>query len=1378
MTNNLNARVLVPMKVDAFVLNAAVCSGKGANEAKIAPITAPNYTYLRLDDTLLRPDVLDHVDLHHTTPAQYNSRFTDLGTGEKHVNREGVYLHWMLPRPYRAGSMQESDASNVAAPTFVDMPSRWLVIRSLNKDTVQPASARDAVPQITAWMVESDRQWELDELGVDVDLQVDVSPFISGGTNVDLEEQAEVFIGAKVPLDSWAGEQEDVKRARLSLLNSSNPLFADYQLHNSNVLSIVDTFSYGDDKKLTAATASYYVVGWHSSVDDDLFTTNGLKSRADRLRDLNMVLKNIVDTDKWCQSRDDTRLLCHGALYHVKWNVYSKPQNVLADDYAKILHKANSIAVGTTSLDALLAYIAAQRSSSDDDRSTKLKELEEIIFAMQTLLHARDDGVDTRLEAADQVNNWNYSRIDGGCMFHPSSSDDDDPNNKLNKLQMQLDLINRTQRQTRWNLFSLWWKCITNSMRDDQQYKDDVKAQSDNLKKLQTMANMLQDNIKDQSVGLDVKRSAADHFYEQRDPTLLLGGLPSGWPYDFQNKLEVRLDNQTISTASGSLTDEWKNFIKKTLPKVPSTLQKAAKSLILEFVALEQDGDGSSSDSSSSSASSSDSGAEVYPLYHDQGWNPTNDSGTPWRDSWGDTQPWFPLFVEWEVEYTHIPFDYWSFEEHSARLSQEPIIRGGIKDTVVLYDQTLLDKRVVSGRTLILPQPVLALQTLVAQIIADTQDSDLERVGISRDQVADLKNNIYQLALISAPLSGFHDHLATRALGYHVKPNNRLSANELEPIAQAIRSDALLTADALKSMLTETNPTPYGFLTDFSSSDYCPFKPLIHGQFKFTKVNIVDKFGQAIHAIDPTPRPRSQEIPALYPCISDFYEPQANLDDESNQIANTVERDEDGQCRYVQVPPHINQAIRFNGAFVTLDDSKTFWRPADGANPVWGWVVANRADNGLQFFLEDGSFYCEVRLGGPDGSSKKPMWLPLGPPTMSGGSELHNLLKRFKSAEYLRQFAEMVELALENLPAVPNTYANYLNAAIGKPLALVNMAWSLELADPQYANQSSLINSAAKPDVLFDRSWKVKLGDRQRAFDGLVAYFNATDQSNNDSDWTLFDFGKFFTYYYDKDQSESDSEESNHGYVDDGVKNGLFPIQSCNYPEFKPFWIDPLQYRHDDDPDQLPDYETYFKDRCKKFQAFAALVDPFTPIHAFSSFFPVQALRLPSWTWQSAMNKMTTFFQIGPLIIPGDVPPFQQQYRLQSEYDLASDATIVPNSSVSIPSLKLCDWAWLQPYNVPEQGTKSTGSGQSGTAKVLSGERGSNRTGVHMEAGSGESGSGSSDDDSSDGGPAIAALGLSTLVDGRARLEIGPYTAIEGFLQLKTPLLRPESDTK
>lgn len=61
MSEELNSTLSVPMKLDAFVFNEQVCSG-GENgddmRAKVAPITQPNYTFLRLHDSLIQVNTL------------------------------------------------------------------------------------------------------------------------------------------------------------------------------------------------------------------------------------------------------------------------------------------------------------------------------------------------------------------------------------------------------------------------------------------------------------------------------------------------------------------------------------------------------------------------------------------------------------------------------------------------------------------------------------------------------------------------------------------------------------------------------------------------------------------------------------------------------------------------------------------------------------------------------------------------------------------------------------------------------------------------------------------------------------------------------------------------------------------------------------------------------------------------------------------------------------------------------------------------------------------------------------------------------------------------------------------------------------------------
>ena len=68
--------LLLPLQLDAFVLNK---SSSNSKNYCIAPITQPNYTFMRLHDNLINPDILDHIDLHDVSPTELNPRVTDLG---------------------------------------------------------------------------------------------------------------------------------------------------------------------------------------------------------------------------------------------------------------------------------------------------------------------------------------------------------------------------------------------------------------------------------------------------------------------------------------------------------------------------------------------------------------------------------------------------------------------------------------------------------------------------------------------------------------------------------------------------------------------------------------------------------------------------------------------------------------------------------------------------------------------------------------------------------------------------------------------------------------------------------------------------------------------------------------------------------------------------------------------------------------------------------------------------------------------------------------------------------------------------------------------------------------------------------------------------
>jgi hypothetical protein len=234
--------------LSAFVLSPECASADA--KSRIAPITQPNYIGLRLDEALMRHDLTDHIDFHLTAPAASNTRISDISANPSQLrrNRLGVYLHWSLPRAYRSGkastdnvptsrSMQETNDSTV--PVFPVVPNRWLIVRRL---TNQKSDDGVLLPKFQSWIVESNRVRKVQDIPDDVDLEVDVSPFIAEGNPSDaskiLENQAEIFIGKRSRYTGWGAnqlwkeEQKDVPPPQtdfnfldLTVMGSSNPLF-------------------------------------------------------------------------------------------------------------------------------------------------------------------------------------------------------------------------------------------------------------------------------------------------------------------------------------------------------------------------------------------------------------------------------------------------------------------------------------------------------------------------------------------------------------------------------------------------------------------------------------------------------------------------------------------------------------------------------------------------------------------------------------------------------------------------------------------------------------------------------------------------------------------------------------------------------------------------------------------------------------------------------------------------------------------------------------------------------------------------------------------------------------------------------------------------
>ena len=1254
----------IPVKLDAFVFNKSVCNGNPGNpttppDAKIAPLTQPNYTFLRPDDSIIQNDILDHVDLHNSVPWNINPRLVDLGqNGKVRDKRLGVYLHWTIPRFYRSGIASTPSASgsqpqqrlnrgfavpppssnpDYSSPEFPQIPNRWLVIRQLDPAaaTTVPNSGQGAqIDPVVAWIVESDRSRTIEDSGLlTADLQVDVSPFITNQStsptspgNISIGEQAEVFIGYKTAARGW-GEDPTAHRADLTVVSASNQLFPDYQPHCSNVFSILDPFACtinGQPGNLTAAVASYSVIGWHSEPANDPLSGSGNSdgvSRGVRLKNLSMALKGEApgppdpDIQEWLSSTSPARVLCHGSMYDVQWNVGALPLKVPANDASHLLADSMPVSVGTTPMDSLLAYLKSHQQT----------DLEHHLLALEPLLRAQDDGVQAQRVAMDELQTWDFSRHLGGVHWHfqnTTGNTAQNPNSteagaleQLNHLQRLWDSTERQIVQVRWQMFSYWWQYASLSSKDRDNASYPLGKLSQQFKDLLGLAGAAKQAVV--TLSQDAKRfsqlpmpGVGQEFNQRRDPTLMIGGIESGWPDDYLDRLLVRVDSQFIQPSAP--VSDISAYCTSVLPAV---LQPTAAALVQEFIALPSSPPGN--------GSRRDGDQEFVPLYHDHGKH--GDPSGPLRDQWGDTQPWFPLYVEWEVDYFHIKWDDWQLNgELKGQLDQRWKL--GIKPGVDLSQEPNTDTRTLSGRILLLPQPNFALQEAITDLFGNTDPKLIAKYLPNPADQKLVQTNAYTLPFMSAPMDGFTAELLTLVKGTHIKPNTRFpqtghAVQGLQPLPDAeigpFGSAELGIIDA------KSEETPFGTLVLFGQSKptKIPFKPCTHGQFRFSKLNVIDKFGQAICGIDP--RYGYEDTQAVFPCLSDFFAPGQLPSGQPNVVEPPPKP---GFCEFAQAPPAINQPARLNCCFVVHDPRQdgdptmySYWRPTtEWENPIWGWAVLNYADYGIQLFLPDGTFYREVRIAAPTAPVSAPSsakWLPFDPPPTAGGSDAAQLdklvaLLTAQDQTYVLAFIAMMNQSLEASTSAPAAYGTFLNSLVGRPMALVNAAWSIELATDAKTDQSSLDGHETKQQDtgLLDGAeiynFRVKLGDMDRAHDGLVCYFKAFSSPEPGNE---LDLDAIYTYYTGDGDGNGDGKT-------DTTKTPLNLISSTNYPPLHSFWLDPSNFlgtpQHPKPPQQSAG--EYAKKWNDQLNVFGLIVDPFTSVTSYTGgVLPIGTLQLP-----------------------------------------------------------------------------------------------------------------------------------------------------------------------
>ncbi|KAH0489974.1 hypothetical protein TgHK011_001461 [Trichoderma gracile] len=1305
------ATVVVPMAVQAFI----AADDFGDTAYQMAPIAQPDLHKLQ---RLQQPerysnqsaiegggewdhlDLMDWVDTNWwRLQAEYNQRFRDLAAGGPRKSRSGVYLSWCLPNVYRSAitatesaiktpqdrqdfeerklrsgyRVTDNDGNPIPSENtqFRAVPDRWMVFRKL-----RGGGNGEAIGKEKWFMVESNclRAIDDDELldpdapDIEVTTSAGIDPDdLQPATMEEKEPPMPIRMGRQVELNYKSLTAKDNRKHRVpfNAFEMGHEFFVDYQPHNMGVFSLFDDLKdWVNDGG--SATFDYAIVGYHADPrDDPLMLDRSLPAGKPPLKNkdimaaLELVLDNRKDDDPGkdgalqflnAEASKEGRTFTYGVLRNVRFDRNSvrhldAPSIKLQED----VYSHQPIAVGLDTLDALAAYLHVALQGTTSSHAQNL--LSQIV-----MLVAREDDVDTQRKAADQVANHSWISQKEGTVWHfPEKNQWDQKTpavtdehrmalSKLNNIQAQFDACVREEEQLLQKLYGCWWNAMgvrnlpTNVLTlRRERIKNEATALSSRLLILSDKKKALQLEVGKEKAALEYmlgggsKRTnlitiPSPGFGRHQDPVVLLAGAKSGWPADFSKPLPVRLASEI---AVGEPPCDWHEWIDKFMADVREPLQAILREFSEADDAKRRDGN----------------------------WRKSPYVG---MENMNNTQGWFPLFIEWEIEYYHIPFSNWDFvasEEESGRWRW--IIPEDKK--LALDSGAAKDCRRIRGRTAFLPQAALMLRARLEQLFAQTTDKE---VLAGKDEVL---NKLSSLEYFSAPLAGLADHLLTLRHGANHRPSAASCSND-----DVIKSSLGLSSDILsriESLAPEV--APYGAsATAVSPPGYwlnnnTAFKPVMHGQARFTRLVVVDKFGQIVSGLRPTVYGDNGEgeSSALYPCLSPSLTCGSyQLDDgpKGQYWPNTViKADNDPNlCQFFQLPPRINENARLNVRYMMPGDAircaATEWD-----NPIWAWLVTNFQSHSIQVYDGEGHFMQEVVIIDNDDADKRRVVFSMGP--RSGGhaptaiGRLAELLESLKDYEFAYSMFDMIGGAADgNWRSSSANLDDMLPAAFGRPFCIADVGISIELAAPALSDASLLSkpSTVGEPASILDYEFPIAMGNHTAAFDGLVGTFPSSGPITTSNISTA----------YSRWASQLASTPS-QGYTASEARP-------------QPLWVKPYFVAGDmggvDGEGFAKAHNAQLSQHCV-----SAIIDAKLPIHLYSgSLFPMVELNLPRWPVDQAMSNMQAFFAVGPTLVP-EKPVME--YRVEAQP--GGDVKIPKELSIQLPVVgdAANSWRWMQP---------------------------------------------------------------------------------------------------
>jgi hypothetical protein len=1189
--------LVVPMSIEAWMVTAPMATNQIDPYHPEKGINRWQYNHNNVKDFLSPTDV---------TPQRLLSQKKD----------EGIYVQWVLPEGLRHGIRPASPLLRVNVPPspnavrpsiqYPPLPNRWLVAR---------LTGTPDAPALMAWIVESDN---IDEANAD-------SPTFPSQNSVDA-----VVLGYKAIFDGATWQEPGTQgRPRLHAIANGDVAFSLYQPGHQNIFSLHDPLAGIDN-----ASVSYSVMGWYADVTQDPLPQlwDGLKKQNPDKQPADLIKQWIdalqqqyswpvqgVSQETLLQYAPTIQTVCHGSAHAINWvrsaEAPSSKQDSVYMDQMKI-------AIGSNGIEALNALLATQ------DQLAIPPALLQAFLHDGILEDFEELDVDERLLA--KQHRAGFSKEPAGLLWElidqrqsTAAPVKELPGelvgalNQLNQSQQDLEAAERLLHALQWQVYALWWKSgSAKSLMDNDEEVDMLNAVVETVQKEldDTVVNSFVQQVKQQAQTVTTRTAARDtvyqtlhqlvgdkntkypdyqvmyqsnaEFWQPSDPVILLTHVQSPGLNQTPANFTTRLSNQFATQATyrdsqnNSQTITWKSLEAKAptliLNRLPVMLDSLWQELYLYDALIRQaivipqlSSDNANAllatVSGQQTVSPNDITAVAVPTYGLRLWS----------------QPWYPLFLEWQVAWYPTEFSDWQFNEGQYHLNKIP--------------DPVPEPQILRNRVVITPQATLAFKGRFKQFIERYAQTLAPKFPNWDTRVKALMQVIDNWDILCQRLSGFH----TQLVGRDPRPQRVPTSFD--------ETGKVLLPHVGKQAVAAPNP---GALQDNSTL----YQPLRQGQFWLQKLSVIDRFGQAINLNNLDPGKGAKSATTFQVIVSSELTPDPSMMIHGQSPGLTVQM--------IQLAPRIVQSARLHFEWIDTQPSATspHWPRSThiDINPVCGWVLPNYLDQTLEAYAPDGTSLGALHVvnGQTQWSWEPTPYSPCSdiPSVVNAYPHLGAFLQGLNQSPvsaYTTLLAVFDE-AFFSTASLPSQYAQYVSSMLGRPLALARASWQLELNQPPYLDQGwwqTLQNSKIDSGTTYST-----LANMKREAQGQMPLFDPSTFNFTTAQY-LMTLG-------------------NPAFVQDGLV-GYFVEGSDLSKIYQTFYS-----VYDYQPIMpLNPYASLAKDHPLSLglqqgdhQITTLLIDPQAPIHSYLDILPVWETQIPSQYVEPALKKIQAHFKLGPLL--------------------------------------------------------------------------------------------------------------------------------------------------